>query len=42
MGENELVHWCHGATGVIQMLISAYITLNDDKYLKVIKINVKN
>lgn len=33
-GENELVHWCHGATGVIQMLVSAFITLGDHKYLK--------
>uniref|UniRef100_A0A915DU35 Uncharacterized protein n=1 Tax=Ditylenchus dipsaci TaxID=166011 RepID=A0A915DU35_9BILA len=33
MGEHELVHWCHGATGVIQMLIAAYLAFQDHKYL---------
>lgn len=35
MDENELVHWCHGATGAIQLLIAAYVILRDNKYLSV-------
>uniref|UniRef100_A0A915DI62 Uncharacterized protein n=1 Tax=Ditylenchus dipsaci TaxID=166011 RepID=A0A915DI62_9BILA len=33
-GNYELVHWCHGAAGVIHLLISAYIVLEKDKYLQ--------
>lgn len=32
-GEDELVHWCHGAPGVIQLLISAYVTYKEKSYL---------
>ncbi|XP_031549930.1 lanC-like protein 3 [Actinia tenebrosa] len=31
---NELVHWCHGAPGVIYLLAKAYLTWKDEKYLK--------
>lgn len=33
-GRNDLVHWCHGAPGVIYMLAKAYLKWNDEKYLK--------
>lgn len=29
----ELVHWCHGAPGVVYMLAKAWLVLKDDKYL---------
>ena len=29
----ELVHWCHGAPGMIYMLAKAYLVWNDEKYL---------
>lgn len=32
-GINELVHWCHGAPGVIYLYIKAYIQFGDEKYL---------
>lgn len=32
--KEELVHWCHGAPGVIYMLARAYIVWKDDKYLQ--------
>ena len=28
----ELVHWCHGAPGMIYMLAKAYLVWNDEKY----------
>ncbi|XP_049605469.1 lanC-like protein 2 [Syngnathus scovelli] len=31
---DRLVHWCHGAPGVIHMLIMAYKVFKEDKYLK--------
>lgn len=31
---DELVHWCHGAPGVIYLMAKAYITWKEDKYLK--------
>ncbi|XP_069504394.1 lanC-like protein 2 isoform X2 [Ambystoma mexicanum] len=31
---DRLVHWCHGAPGVIHMLLQAYKTFKEDKYLK--------
>ncbi|XP_072117258.1 glutathione S-transferase LANCL1 [Mobula birostris] len=31
---DNLVHWCHGSPGVIYMLIQAYKTFKDEKYLK--------
>uniref|UniRef100_A0A8C3R4H4 LanC-like protein 2 n=1 Tax=Cyanoderma ruficeps TaxID=181631 RepID=A0A8C3R4H4_9PASS len=31
---DRLVHWCHGAPGVIHMLMQAYKTFKEDKYLK--------
>lgn len=34
-GENELVHWCHGAAGFIHLMIVAYIVLKQTKYLSV-------
>ncbi|XP_065317854.1 lanC-like protein 3 isoform X1 [Gordionus sp. m RMFG-2023] len=32
--KDELVHWCHGAPGVIYLLAKAYLLLGDVKYLK--------
>lgn len=34
-GENQLVQWCHGATGAVHLFIVAFIRFGDDKYLKV-------
>lgn len=34
-GENELVHWCHGATGAVHLMIVAYLRTRNEKYLKV-------
>ncbi|KAG7278689.1 hypothetical protein CRUP_030083 [Coryphaenoides rupestris] len=31
---DRLVHWCHGAPGVVPMLLMAYKVFKDDKYLK--------
>ncbi|XP_030407286.1 lanC-like protein 2 [Gopherus evgoodei] len=31
---DRLVHWCHGAPGVIHMLMQAYKIFKEDKYLK--------
>ncbi|KAM4689472.1 lanC-like protein 2 [Discoglossus pictus] len=31
---DRLVHWCHGAPGVIHMLLQAYKLFKEDKYLK--------
>ncbi|GCB76450.1 hypothetical protein scyTo_0017467 [Scyliorhinus torazame] len=31
---DNLVHWCHGSPGVIYMLIQAYKTFKEEKYLK--------
>ncbi|ETE61580.1 LanC-like protein 2 [Ophiophagus hannah] len=31
---DRLVHWCHGAPGVIHMLMQAYTVFKEDKYLK--------
>ncbi|KAI1716466.1 lanthionine synthetase c-like protein domain-containing protein [Ditylenchus destructor] len=33
-GENELIHWCHGASGAIHMLICAYIITKQDAFLQ--------
>ncbi|XP_064222101.1 lanC-like protein 2 [Aotus nancymaae] len=30
----QLVHWCHGAPGVIHMLLQAYRVFKEEKYLK--------
>ncbi|KAI0986195.1 hypothetical protein GJ496_002139 [Pomphorhynchus laevis] len=32
--ECELVHWCHGAPGVIYLMASAFQKLREDKYLQ--------
>ncbi|CAG0880357.1 unnamed protein product [Cyprideis torosa] len=32
--EDELVHWCHGAPGAVYCVAKAYLTWNDEKYLK--------
>lgn len=32
--EHELVHWCHGAPGVIYVLAKAYLLFNDPRYLE--------
>lgn len=32
--EDELVQWCHGATGAVFLFITAHLKLNDSKYLK--------
>ncbi|XP_066998534.2 lanC-like protein 3 [Anabrus simplex] len=31
---DELVHWCHGAPGVVYLMAKAYLLWNDQKYLK--------
>uniref|UniRef100_A0A3Q2CUZ8 LanC lantibiotic synthetase component C-like 2 (bacterial) n=1 Tax=Cyprinodon variegatus TaxID=28743 RepID=A0A3Q2CUZ8_CYPVA len=31
---DRLVHWCHGAPGVIHMLVMAYKVFKEEKYLK--------
>lgn len=35
LGDNddELIHWCHGAPGVIYMLAAAYLRWKDQRYL---------
>ncbi|EFO26306.1 hypothetical protein LOAG_02178 [Loa loa] len=33
-GENELVHWCHGATGAVHLMIVAYLRTRKEKYLE--------
>uniref|UniRef100_A0A915MIK3 Uncharacterized protein n=1 Tax=Meloidogyne javanica TaxID=6303 RepID=A0A915MIK3_MELJA len=35
--EAELVHWCHGATGVLQMLLAAHLVFGEEKYLEAAK-----
>ncbi|CAK5072687.1 unnamed protein product [Meloidogyne enterolobii] len=35
--EAELVHWCHGATGVLQMLLAAHLVFEEEKYLEAAK-----
>ncbi|XP_033097827.1 lanC-like protein 3 [Anneissia japonica] len=32
--QDALVHWCHGAPGVVYMFAKAYLTWKDDRYLK--------
>lgn len=32
-GVNILIHWCHGASGAIYLLIKAYIKFREEKYL---------
>jgi len=32
-GENNLVHWCHGAPGALYMFAKAYLYYGDQKYL---------
>lgn len=32
--EKRLVHWCHGAPGIIHLLCKAYKVFGDEKYLK--------
>lgn len=29
----DLIHWCHGASGVVQLLGKAYLTWKDERYL---------
>ncbi|XP_018334169.1 lanC-like protein 3 homolog [Agrilus planipennis] len=33
LSKNELLHWCHGAPGIIYLMAKAYLTWNDVKYL---------
>ncbi|CAH0551293.1 unnamed protein product [Brassicogethes aeneus] len=35
---SDLVHWCHGAPGVVYMMAKAYLTFNDIKYLNSCKL----
>lgn len=35
--EAELVHWCHGAPGIVYLLAKAYLTWKDDKYLQAMR-----
>ena len=32
LAEHELVHWCHGAPGMIYLFVKAWLALKDDKY----------
>lgn len=32
--EYDLVHWCHGAPGVVYLMARAYIVFGDEKYLQ--------
>ncbi|XP_038059117.1 lanC-like protein 3 [Patiria miniata] len=32
--EHELVHWCHGAPGVVYLFAKAYLTWKDEAYLQ--------
>lgn len=34
-GSNELVHWCHGATGAVPLMIAAYLCTKKVKFLEV-------
>ena len=34
---NDLLHWCHGAPGVVYLLAKAYLTWTDNKYLQAAK-----
>lgn len=34
MDRDVLVHWCHGATGVVPLMLAAYDVTRDDFYLK--------
>lgn len=31
---DELVHWCHGAPGVVYLLVKAYLRWREEKYIK--------
>jgi len=31
---NDLVHWCHGASGVVFLMAKAYLVWKDEKYLQ--------
>lgn len=33
-GSKQLVHWCHGAAGIIYLFAKAYLIYGEDKYLK--------
>lgn len=35
--EDELLHWCHGSPGVVYLLVKAYLTWKDNKYLQAAK-----
>lgn len=32
--KSELVHWCHGAPGVIYLMAKAFLVFREDKYLQ--------
>ncbi|GJQ76591.1 putative lanthionine synthetase C-like protein [Trypoxylus dichotomus] len=34
---NNLIHWCHGATGVAYLLAKAYLIWKEEKYLEAVK-----
>ena len=31
--DDKLIHWCHGAPGVVHLMLAAYDVFNDSKYL---------
>lgn len=31
--QSELVHWCHGAGGIVYLMAKAYLVYNEEKYL---------
>ena len=36
--DDELVHWCHGAPGVVWLCAKAYLVWKDEKYLRACKL----
>ena len=35
--QDDKVHWCHGAPGVVYLLAKAYLTWKDEKYLQAMR-----
>ena len=38
--EDQLIHWCHGAPGVVHLYIQMYHKTRDEKYLEVEKVKI--
>ncbi|XP_022128595.2 lanC-like protein 3 [Pieris rapae] len=37
MAEHKLIHWCHGAPGIVYLMAKAYLVYKDQKYLNACK-----